>query len=129
MIESVLRPYGLGSTQYYVLHQLAENGATMQRELAQALHLEKATLSVVVTSLVSRGLVDRTPDPVDQRQRSLRLTPAGKALWDELPDPRAVVQQITEGASHDADLATAIRVLQALTQRLDEHVSGGARQR
>jgi DNA-binding MarR family transcriptional regulator len=123
MIESVLRPYDLGSTQYYVLYQLANDGPTMQRVLAQTLHLEKATLSAVVASLVSKGLVDQVPDAADQRQRRLELTKVGAALWGELPDPIAVIRDISAGASSEADLATAVRVLEAATQRLDDHMA------
>jgi DNA-binding MarR family transcriptional regulator len=122
MIELVLRPYDLGSTQYYVLYQLANDGPTMQRDLAQTLHLEKATLSAVVAALVSRGLVDQLPDAVDQRQRRLELTTAGATLWSDLPDPIAVIREISAGASSEADLETAVRVLEAATQRLNDHM-------
>ena len=127
MIESVLRPYDLGSTQYYVLYQLAHDGPTMQRDLAQTLHLEKATLSAVVAALVSRGLVDQVPDAVDQRQRRLELTTAGTKLWSELPDPIAVIREISTGASSEADLAAAVRVLEAATQRLNDHMSASSK--
>jgi DNA-binding MarR family transcriptional regulator len=123
MIESVLRPYDLGSTQWYVLYQLANDGPTMQRDLAQTLHLERATLSAVVSSLVGKGLVDQVPDANDQRQRVLRLTPAGTKLWKKLPDPIAVSRSISLSGTDDSDLATAVRVLQTATQRLNDHMS------
>jgi DNA-binding MarR family transcriptional regulator len=31
-------------------------------------------------------LVEQVVDDTDQRQKSLSLTPAGQALWQELPD-------------------------------------------
>ena len=37
---SVLRPYDLGSTQWYVLSQLANEGPTMQRDLVHMLRIE-----------------------------------------------------------------------------------------
>jgi len=45
VMDSVLRPYGLGSTQWYVLCQLANEGPTMQRDLVRILRIERATLS------------------------------------------------------------------------------------
>ena len=54
-MEAALRPYDLGGTQWYVLHQLAKKGPTMQRELLRMLQVERATLSVVVTTLVRKG--------------------------------------------------------------------------
>ncbi|HVA06817.1 MAG TPA: MarR family transcriptional regulator [Acidimicrobiales bacterium] len=72
VMESVLRPYDIGSTQWYVLYQLANDGPTMQRDLGRMLQIERATLSGIVSTLVRKGLVEQTPDPADQRQRMLR---------------------------------------------------------
>jgi DNA-binding MarR family transcriptional regulator len=123
VIESVLRPYDLGSTQWYVLYQLANDGPTMQRDLGQMLHLERATLSGVVATLVRKGLVDQMPDSADQRQRVLRITAAGMKLWLDLPDPLALIRRIAYDGADDAELAIAVRVLQAATQRLNDHMS------
>jgi DNA-binding MarR family transcriptional regulator len=128
-IESVLRPYDLGSTQWYVLYQLANEGPTMQRDLGQILHLERATLSAVVATLVRKGLVDQLAGSGDQRQRLLRITAAGTKLWNKLPDPVAEIRTIAFGDSDPADMATAIRVLQAGTQRLTDHVAETAKVR
>ena len=61
LIESVLRPYDLGSTQWYVLHQLAHHGPMMQRDMGHALHIERATLSGIVATLVRKGLLINDP--------------------------------------------------------------------
>ena len=120
VIESVLRAHGLGTTQWYVLYQLANDGPTLQRDLAVTLQIERATLSGVVSTLVRKGLVSQEPDPADQRQRLLRLTPAGEQLWRELPDPVADAQATSLAGMDAADLATAVRVLKAATRRLSE---------
>jgi DNA-binding MarR family transcriptional regulator len=124
-MDSVLRPYDLGSTQWYVLYQLANEGPTMQRDLANMLQIERATLSGIVATLVRKGLVDQTPDSDDQRQRMLRITRSGKKLWKELPDPRDLILAVAFHGADPAELVIARRVLQAATQRLNEHISGG----
>ena len=58
-MASILRPYELGNTQYYVLYQLANDGPTMQRDLGRTLQIERATLSGIVTTLV-RNIADST---------------------------------------------------------------------
>jgi DNA-binding MarR family transcriptional regulator len=126
-MESVLRPYDLGSTQWYVLHQLADDGPTMQRDLGRMLQIERATLSGIVATLVRKGLVDQVPGPADQRQRVLRLTGAGVRLWEELPDPLAVIRAIAFDGADAAELATARQVLQTATQQLSAHLAGGKR--
>jgi DNA-binding MarR family transcriptional regulator len=126
-MDSVLRPYDLGSTQYHVLYQLANNGPTMQRDLGHMLQIERATLSVIVTTLVRKGLLDQIPGPEDQRQRVLRITDAGMKLWAKLPDPLARIRAIAFDGADPAELATALRVLQTATQRLNDHMSADTR--
>jgi len=117
LMEASLRPYDLGSTQWYVLWHLANFGPTVQRDLGRALELERATLSGIVATLVRKGLVEQTSDGEDQRQRLLTLTSAGEALWRELPDLSFIHQTAFEGID-EADLATTIRVLRLATERL-----------
>jgi MarR family transcriptional regulator, lower aerobic nicotinate degradation pathway regulator len=106
-----------------VLYQRAHDGPTMQRDLGRMLQIERATLSGIVTTLVRKGLIDQVAGSEDQRQRVLRLTDAGRKLWEELPDPLARIRTIAFEGSDAADLATAVRVLQAATQRLSDHMS------
>ena len=122
VMESVLRPHDLGSTQWYVLYQLANDGPTMQRDLGRMLQIERATLSGIVSTLVRKGLVEQTPDPADQRQRMLRITTSGMKLWDELPDLTLIEAVAFDGVAA-AELATVVKVLQAATQRLNNHLS------
>ena len=117
-----MRPYDIGSTQWYVLYQLANDGPTMQRDLGRMLQIERATLSGIVSTLVRKGLVEQTPDPADQRQRMLRITGSGLKLWDELPD-LALIEAVAFDGIDEADLATVVKVLQAATQRLNNHLS------
>jgi len=125
MMDSVLRPYDLGSTQWYVLYQLANGGPTMQRDLVRMLNIERATLSGVVTTLVRKGLVDQTPDSEDQRQRLLRITASGKKLWKSLPDPIHLILTVAFDGADPAELAIARRVLKTATQRLNGHILEG----
>ncbi|MBN8874846.1 MAG: MarR family transcriptional regulator [Rhodospirillales bacterium] len=117
LMDATLRPYDLGSTQWYVLWHLANAGRAVQRDLGRALELERATLSGIVATLVRKGLVQQTSDGEDQRQRLLTLTPSGEALWRELPDLSFIHHAAFDGIDA-ADLATTIRVLRRATERL-----------
>lgn len=119
-MEATLRPYDLGATQWYVLYQLAHDGPTRQRDLVRALQVERATLSSIVAVLVGKGLVEQGPDSVDQRQKLLRMTPAGARLWKTLPD-LSVIHDVAFKGLPAADIAAAIRVLQTATERLENY--------
>ncbi|MEW6256651.1 MAG: MarR family transcriptional regulator [Pseudomonadota bacterium] len=117
LMDATLRPYDLGSTQWYVLWHLARSGPTVQRDLGRALELERATLSGIIATLVRKGLVQQSSDGDDQRQRLLTLTTAGETLWRDLPDLSFIHQAAFDGIA-EADLATTIRVLRLATERL-----------
>jgi MarR family transcriptional regulator, lower aerobic nicotinate degradation pathway regulator len=89
------------------------------------LRIERATLSGVVATLVRKGLVDQTPGSQDQRQRVPEITDVGMNLWDELPDPLAVIRAISFEGADATEMATALRVLQSATHRLISHMEQG----
>jgi DNA-binding MarR family transcriptional regulator len=124
VMDSALRPYDLGSVQWYVLHQLVQSGPTMQRDLVRLLQIERATLSGIVAALVRKGLVEQEPDPLDQRQKRLRLTAAGARLWDDLPD-LAFIRSVAFDDIDEAEAATAVRVLRTATERLEQLLRKG----
>lgn len=118
VMDQTLRPYDLGSTQWYVLWHLSQNGPSVQRDLGHALELERATLSGIVSTLVRKGLVEQSLSGEDQRQRLLTLTAAGEALWHRLPD-LSFIHETAFGSFDEADLAATIRVLKSATERLE----------
>lgn len=121
VMDTLLRPYGLGSTQWYVLYQLANVGPTMQRDLVQMLNIERATLSGVVTTLLGKGLIAQAPDAEDQRQRILRITRAGNKLWQALPNPVDLILDVAFKGADPAEMEITRKVLQEATKRLNEH--------
>ena len=127
VMDSVLRPHDLGATQWYVLYQLANDGPTLQRDLVRMLQIERATLSGVVSALVRKGLIDQEPHPSDLRQKVLHLTVAGQRLWQRLPDPIELIVATAFDGVDDADLQTVVRVLQAATERLNDHLNEGCK--
>ena len=120
-MEALLRPYGLGATQWYVLYHLAHDGPTRQRDLVKTLQVERATLSAIIAVLVHKRLVEQVPDPADQRQKRLRMTAAGARLWKALPDLASIHDVAFKGLAA-ADIAVAVRVLQTATERLEKYI-------
>ncbi len=121
LMEFVLRPYDLGTTQWYVLYLLAHDEPINQRELTRTLEIERATLSAVISALVRKGLVEQISDPHDQRQKLLQLTIAGRNLWATLPDPIGLITAVAFDGVDDTEIALANRVLRDATQRLNNY--------
>lgn len=124
LMESVLRPYDLGTTQWYVLYLLAHDEPINQRDLTRTLEIERATLSAVISALVRKGLIDQTSDPDDQRQKVLQITTAGRDLWVTLPDPMALITRAAFDGVDEMEIATTNRLLRDATQRLIDYKKG-----
>ncbi|MCI8366150.1 MAG: MarR family transcriptional regulator [Eggerthellaceae bacterium] len=111
-LDLTLAPFGLTSGQWNIMNQLEENGAMSQRELADYVRKEPATVARMLDRLVSRGLVKRTASPHDRRANIIENTPEATALLQEIdPVVSARSDQLAAGIS-DADLAVFFDVLQ-----------------
>src|SRR5437867_6567797 len=82
LFDEKLRPHGLRATQFSVLVGLAVAGPTPMGTLADALGLERTTLTRGAALLERNGWIgaDRS---ADGRERPLRLTPAGQRKLEE----------------------------------------------
>jgi DNA-binding MarR family transcriptional regulator len=123
-VESILRPHGLGSTQWYVLYRLSGGSPVLQRELVRALQIERATVSEIVSTLVRKGLVAQTMSDTDQRQKQLQITDTGRRLWARLPNPVEMTLSVAFDGVTEADIALTSQVLQDATERLNNYKVG-----
>ncbi len=62
----------------FVVGGIARNGAAPLGVLARELGVSKQAAGALVDTLVLRGYVERTPDPVDRRRVTVTLTPRGE---------------------------------------------------
>lgn len=69
---------GVTTAQCHLLLEIDRRGPSSGGELAQALGLDKSTLSRTLDALVAAGLVERAPHPEDGRAHRVALTPAGQ---------------------------------------------------
>jgi MarR family transcriptional regulator, organic hydroperoxide resistance regulator len=83
-ISRELAPLGLSHAQFVALAGLSwlrlHQDLVSQRELAAHVKMDAMTASSVLRKLETMGYVDRQASKTDSRARSLRVTPAGKAI-------------------------------------------------
>ncbi len=84
---------GLSATQFIMLNMLGE-GAPGQSpaDLARKLNVDVTTSMRTADSLVARGLLSKTRDPVDGRRSVLALTEPGRAIFSRMHE--AFVAQV-----------------------------------
>lgn len=77
----MLQKFGITDQQWRVMRVIAE-GEDDFRALANASLIQPASLSRMLDGLAGRGLVTRTVNGADRRQRTIALTQAGRDLFD-----------------------------------------------
>jgi DNA-binding MarR family transcriptional regulator len=110
----LLAERGLDMWEYVVLLRLAGGAAPTQAQLAAAVRRDKTRLIPILDRLEGRGLLGRTPDPADRRNRIVALTDAGQAL---LADCRAAISAMEDdllAALEPEDAAALRRALEAV---------------
>lgn len=77
---------GLSGAQLFVLQGLLRQGPCSVKDLSTYTATDQSSVSVVVSRLVARGHVKRTPSKVDRRRVELSLTPSGRSLLAAAPE-------------------------------------------
>ena len=80
LYDAALQPTGLTSTQFTVLATLSKLGDLPLTRLAEALVMDRTTLTRNLKPLVGKGFV-RTDQDTDLRVRRLTLTDAGASVF------------------------------------------------
>jgi DNA-binding MarR family transcriptional regulator len=75
--DARLRECGLSLPAYKLLRALEPSDQSM-REVSEILHVSPRTVTDMIDSLETRGLVARGPHPADRRITLLHLTPDGR---------------------------------------------------
>jgi DNA-binding MarR family transcriptional regulator len=77
-------------------------------------------VSRVADLLVERGLAEYRPNPAHRRAKLLAPTDAGRAAVSRLdPGHAALADRLAEAYGGEAELATAVEVLERLSKALD----------
>jgi len=90
----------LGTTQWEVLTHLWQRDGASQTALARGAGRDKAGMTRLLDRMEREALVERRADPADRRVSRIFLTPAGRALHDDL---LPIVSQVIETALRGVD--------------------------
>lgn len=86
VFERHTRAFDIAAREYAVMLLLEAHDALWQSQIAQALRLDRTTVTYLVDGLEKRGWLMRNRDPADRRAHVVGLTGAGqKALADIQP--------------------------------------------
>jgi DNA-binding MarR family transcriptional regulator len=121
------RQLGITAPQRLVLRLLGRSPGLTPSQLADALHLDRGTLSGVLERLVERELVAREPHPSDGRSVRLALTARGRSFDRDTPGTvEHCVQRALAGLS-PARVRVVCQVLDAIASELEASGARGGR--
>lgn len=107
----------IGVPEWRVLVTLGEYGVMTAKAIGAHSHMHKTKVSRAVAVLERRKLLIRRANRADMREAFLSLTPAGRAMYNDLaPIALEFVARLDEEIS-PADRATFERVLSLLIER------------
>ena len=109
--------YGIGVPEWRVLVTLGQFGMMTGKAIGAHSHMHKTKVSRAVAQLEKRKLVMRRSNRADLREAFLALTPAGRAMYDDLaPIALDFANRLSEAVA-PADRAAFERAIDQLTQR------------
>jgi DNA-binding MarR family transcriptional regulator len=76
--NAALRPHEVELRHIAVLTRLSQGGAQSQKQIADAIGLDKSSMVRMVDELERQGLVERQRSTSDRRMQALNLTAAGR---------------------------------------------------
>src|SRR5271165_2904481 len=104
---------------WLVLISLKSGRLASQRELAEAVGVQGATLTHHLNAMESAGLVTRRRDPANRRLHLVELTPAGDELFFRLRDAATAFDQRLRTGFSDTEASQ----LETLLTRLRDNIS------
>ena len=107
--------FALKIPEWRLIAVIAETQGLTQQALGVATRMDKVTVSRAAIALVDRGLVQRRPNPDDQRSHLLSLTAAGQTLYESVA-PKALELEAQVFADFSAE---EISIFRAMLERLE----------
>jgi DNA-binding MarR family transcriptional regulator len=115
--------YGISIPEWRVLVTLGEHGVMTGKAVGAHTHMHKTKVSRAVAQLADRRFVARRANRADLRESFLSLTPAGRALYEELaPGALEFMDRLAEVVA-PTDRPAFDRAIKLLTKRSAELVA------
>lgn len=123
--RTVLRECGLPPAQIGAIQTIISCPGMSQRQLADKLHIQRATVTIMLQKMEKTGYVDRRPDPEDQRISRIYPTEAATRLEEaNRKSVDAYFEKCFQGLSSE-DLQQLGRILTVVGGNIREILSQG----
>jgi DNA-binding MarR family transcriptional regulator len=112
--------YGLAIPEWRVIAVLAKRPGLSATEVAQRTAMDKVAVSRAVSSLLDAGRIQRDVDGDDRRKSVLRLTDAGRAVYEDVAPQALAYEQRLLGSLRGDERQALDRLLARMEQITSE---------
>jgi DNA-binding MarR family transcriptional regulator len=122
--ERIARTYeslfGLSIPEWRLIAVIAEAEPITQAEIGERTRMDKVTVSRAAIALSDRGLLERSPNAADRRSHHLGLSPAGRALYEQVAPKALELEQRIFARFSAAELAQLTQMLRRIDAAVEE---------
>lgn len=116
---------GLTPGQPKVLDYLMEHDGANQKEIANACHIEAATLTSVLNGMEAKSLIERRRTDGNRRSFYIFLTDRGREMGREVTEAFARLEEYTFQDIPTEKVGKFMEMFQELYQRMENHGDTG----
>lgn len=117
-LDRRLRPSGYSHSRWLLLLHMSRHDGCTQRELAQHMGIEAATLVRLVDRMEQEGLLKRCGSETDRRVKHLNLSAAGKKAVEHIRSRAAELRREILAGTNKQDLGICIDILSGIRDKL-----------
>ena len=116
-----LKRRGIAFKHYFYIRTLLEEDGISQVELSERVGMERATVTVVLDTLETHGIVTRTPHPSDRRKTNVFLTTKGRRMRSDILDSVGETNKIALAGISDTEFARFRKTLAKMIANVETY--------
>lgn len=109
---------GVTLSQWRVVGALMQQPGLTQKELADKVGIESATLVPIIDKMEKENLLKRKPDSNDRRVNRIYLTSKTDSLWESMTECALKIRKSSTRNISDADIQTTLETLRKISKNL-----------
>ena len=109
---------GVSLSQWRVVGALVIQPGLTQKEVADKVGIEGATLVPIIDKMEKEGLLKRKPDSSDRRVNRIYLTQKADSLWESMVECALNIRKSSTKNISENDLQTTLETLRKISQNL-----------
>jgi MarR family transcriptional regulator for hemolysin len=109
---------GVSLSQWRVVGALVIQPGLTQKEIADKVGIEGATLVPIIDKMEKEGLLKRKPDSSDRRVNRIYLTQKADSLWESMVECALKIRKSSTKNISENDIQTTLETLRKISQNL-----------